>query len=429
MRAICTVEYNTKQAYLQRFLSTAMAVEQIDVLCAGRHSGSMEWGKKRRVYLDWAAAAPVSVGAHRAFVDALRMYGNPSSAHEEGRAARDRLEDARRRIALTLGAKAENIYFVSGATEGNNLAVRGAVRAFQQKGQQAPHVLVEEGAHASLDALAASLRAEGAEVEYVSVKGGSIALEDITKKLRSSTVLVAVQAVCSETGSRHDTRAVKALLAKADPDIKLHVDASQLPLVESPTMTRLGADMLVLDAQKVGGVRGLGVVALHKGVSVAPILSGGSQERGLRPGTPSPALAAAFATALEEAKLLAPVFSARAAGMKREFLEHVRKEIPTVTTNGGKETVPHIISLSFPGIDTDYLQALLDKEGFAVATRSACETSSPGSRAVLAQTGSKKESVSTLRISFGPATREHDLARASGRLVDAVRFLEQSAIK
>lgn len=389
----------------------------------------MIWGLRKRIYLDYAAAMPVSPNALRAFETASRFSGNPSSAHEEGRNARVLLEDARKRIAALLGAKAENVYFVSGATEGNNLAVRGMVAAAQKRGVVEPHVLIEEGAHASLTALAEALTREGANVEWLSVKGGALSTRELKEKVRPCTVLVAVQAVCGETGSRHDTRDMQTILKKEAPHAKLHVDASQLPLAESADMTRLGADILVLDAQKVGGVRGVGILAVQKGIELAPLLSGGSQERGLRPGTPSPALARAFVIALEEARANAHEFTEKATRLRTDFIKTLKAQVPQTVVHGGIKTVPHIMSFSLPGLDTDYLQALLDKEGVAVSTKSACETDSPGSRAVLAQTGSEEESRSTLRVSFGPMTTEHELQVAGKKLVDAVRFLEHNAIK
>lgn len=385
------------------------------------------WPRKR-IYLDWAAAAPVSPRVLRVFEEAVRTFGNPSSVHEEGRNAKAVLEDARKRIAALLGAKAENTYFVSGATEGNNLAVLGLVRRKMREGVAHPHVLIEEGAHASLASLVSVLEREGVRVEMLSVVQGKLSDKDVLQKLLPDTVLVALQAVNGETGSRHDTRAMKTVLAKADSQAKLLVDASQLPLVESADMTRLGADMLVLDAQKVGGVRGVGVLALQKGIVLDPVLFGGSQERGLRPGTPSPAHASALATALEETKLGAKRFVEQAIPMRDEFVRAITDAVPSAVVHGGKETVPHIISLSFPGLDTDYLQVLLDTEGIATSTKSACETGSVGSRAVLAETGNEEYSTSTLRVSFGPQTRQKDLRYAAQKLLNAVRFLEQSAI-
>ncbi len=378
----------------------------------------MRFGESR-TYLDWAAAAPVSSRARGVFSAALTAYGNPGASYSEARAAKAVLEDARTRIARMAEVKAERVIFTSGATEANALAILGAVRA---RGVQAAHVLYQASQHASVIGAIDMLTAEGAEVE-------PFVPSDLTSKLRNDTVLVTMDAVNSETGERFDTRAVRrALDAQKDTPIILHVDASQLPLVESFTLAHLGADAVSLDAQKVGGVRGIGVLLLRPHVSLAPLMRGGGQERGLRPGTENPALATAFATALTECEEGREKFATRASVLRESLITRIR-EIPNLIVNESEEKVPHILNVSCIGRDTDYLVALLDTEGFAVSTKSACESDSDtGSRSVLAMTGDDARARSTLRISWGPTTHHRDLMRFGEALVRTVRFLDENAI-
>lgn len=387
----------------------------------------------RRTYLDWAAAAPVAPDADRAFRRALPAYGNPSSSHAEGREARAILEDARTRIARCAGVKADAVLFTAGATDANALAILGQVGARIASGS-APagiHVLYAPSAHASTRGSMDMLRARGVEVEALEVRGGSVDLARLRAQVRPETVLVALEAVCGETGTRFDTRGVRQALdeaSKGREPVRLHVDASQLPLVESFALTRLSADTLTLDSQKVGGVRGIGALLAPRPVAIEPLMRGGGQERGLRPGTPSAALAAGFAAALEACVQGHASFPARAALMRARLLDRITRAIPGMDENGGTDHAPHILNVSLAGRDTDYLAALLDEAGFAVSTRSACATDEEGSAAVLAYTGDDARAASTLRISWGPQTRARDLERFADALVRAVRFLDANTL-
>jgi cysteine desulfurase len=379
------------------------------------------WGDRTRVYLDWAAAAPVSARVARAFSAALMAYGNPGSPHAEGRKAKAVLEEARTTIARLAEVKTDGVIFTSGATEANALAILGAVRA---RGVAGAHVLYHPAQHASVIGAMEMLRAEGTHIE-------ALDLLNLKMQLRPETVLVALDAVNSETGEHFDTLSVRRTLdahqKEAGTRILLHVDASQAPLALPYTLAHLGADMVSLDAQKVGGVRGIGVLLVRQGITLAPLARGGGQEGGRRPGTENPALAYAFSVALTEAGEGRDRFVAHAETMRTHMLERI-KEIPRIEVNEERMKVPHLVNVSLLGRDTDYLVALLDQEGFAVSTKSACETDEEGSRAVLALTGVEARATSTLRISWGPTTTERDLERFAEALARSVRFLDENAI-
>lgn len=389
--------------------------------------------KGTRTYLDWAAAAPVQKEAQRAYARVSVHFGNPASPHAEGRAAKDALEDARTRIARLAGVKGDAVVFTSGATEANAIATLGQVRALIAKGRapETIHVLYLPSAHASTRGCVQMLAAQGVLTEALPLAGARIDLAGLKGRIRPETVLVVLEAVCGETGARFDTRGVRQVLDQARKEggarIRMHADASQLPLAESFELTRIASDTLTLDAQKVGGVRGIGVLLAPRQVGLEPLMLGGGQERGLRPGTPAPALAAAFAAALELAHAEHAAFSVRARSLRETALKRLL-DIESVEVNGGKETVPHILNVSLLGRDTDYLAALLDEAGFSVSTRSACATDEGGSVAVLAFTNDAARASSTLRISWGPSTKERDLGRFMDALVRAVRFLDANAL-
>lgn len=379
----------------------------------------------KRTYLDVAAASPVSAAARIAFGRALRASGNPSSPHAEGQAARAVLEDARARIARLAGVKPEAVIFTGGATEANALAIEGHIRALIANGSAAGslHALYLPSAHASVIGAMRRVEAMGVNIE-------ALDLVRLASQVRPETVLVAVDLVCGETGTVYDVREIRRVIDKVrqgGPRITLVVDASQAPRTEPILRERLGADLLALDAQKVGGVRGIGALIAPRTVPLLPLIEGGGQERGLRSGTESPAPAAAFATALEECDRGRESFTERSRRMRKELVSRI-ESVPGLVINEGKRQAPHILNVSLPGRDTDYLVALLDAAGFAVSTRSACETDEEGSRAVFMMYGDEERARTTLRISWGPRTRSRDLVRFSGALIERVRFMDENAL-
>jgi cysteine desulfurase len=290
-------------------------------------------------------------------------------------------------IARELAAKPDDIIFTSGATEANNLAIQGAI------GEGTSHVLYLPSAHASTVETLKAMEEAGIEIEPLTIKEGKIDIESLKRQVRPETVLVSTDFVCGETGTLWNTREVRHALdgarAPGEKRILLHVDASQAPFEESLERTRLGADLITLDAQKVGGMRGVGVLVAPRTAALSPVIYGGGQERGLRPGTPAHALAAAFACSLVEAREGRETFAKDARKMREALIEETR-DIHGVHVNQGKEGMAHILNISLLARDTDYLAALLDADGFAVSTKSACESDSEaGSRAVIALTGNE----------------------------------------
>jgi len=366
---------------------------------------------EKRVYLDWAAAAPVHAKALDAFFAAHGSWGNPSSIHAEGQAAREQLNAARKEIAAQCATKASDLIFTSGATEANALAIEGRIAFHAQKGTtyDSMHALVLSTAHASTRAAFERIAELGVCVEELPLHGYALDESAAASRLRPETVLVSCDAADSETGVRFDTRSLARVVAGA-PDAVLHVDASQLPLVESVERTRLGADLFVLDAQKIGGVRGIGAL-IGPGVSrIAALHGGGGQERGLRSGTEPVQLAVALAAALRAAATERHDFATRATVSRAELITHLSSVYPSIKVHTANAQLPHILSLSLPSVDTEYLAYLLNARGFAVATRSACDVGVDTiSKSVFIFTGDSTLARSTLRISWGPSTPLSDI--------------------
>ncbi|MDE1919624.1 MAG: aminotransferase class V-fold PLP-dependent enzyme [Patescibacteria group bacterium] len=377
----------------------------------------MFW-RKKRTYLDVAAG----------------VSGNPSSPHEEGRKAKRMLKDARTTIARLVEVQPDDVIFTSGATESNALAILGHVMALKKAGKKDIHILYLPSAHASIIENAKSLQAYGVTVEELPIKEYRVDTAALAKMLRAETALVSMDAVCGETGVVWNTHEVAHLLqshvghtmSHMGGRALVHVDASQAPLTEKITRAHFGADMLTFDASKVSATRGIGALIAHRTIPIAPLYGGGGQERGLRSGSEAPELAQAFAAALRAAAAARDAFCA-SAEQDRAFLTQAIYRIPDCHVQEGRFQASHILNISLPGRDTDYLVALLDEAGFAVSSRSACETDSEeGSRAVFALTGDPERARSTLRISWGPGLRRSELRRFSEALIRAVAFIDNS---
>jgi cysteine desulfurase len=362
---------------------------------------------------------------------AAGVSGNPSSPHKEGRQAKQGLEEARTDIARLVEVQSDDVIFTSGATEANALAILGHVRALRllarhdAPGRNHAHILYLPSAHASIVENAKLLAEEGVRVEALPIKDSRVDTKALAKMLRKETVLVSMEAVCGETGVVWNTREVAEVLRKTGTQILLHVDASQAPLTEKISRAHFDANMLTLDASKVGEARGIGALIAHRTIPLAPLYKGGGQERGLRPGSEASVLAKSFAESLGAAVRGRESFRAYAEKERVRLLESITKNIPNIQVNEGREQAPNILNLSLPGRDTDYLVALLDEAGFAVSTRSACETDSEeGSRSVYILTGDPERARSTLRISWGPRVRPHELSAFAKELARSVEFID-----
>jgi cysteine desulfurase len=314
--------------------------------------------------------------------------------------------------------QSDDVIFTSGATEANALAILGLLT----KGD---HALYLPSAHASLVENMELARERGVDVEGLLIKDGRVDCEVLRAMIRPETRLIAMDAVCGETGVVWNTREVRQTMGT---HVLLHVDASQASLTEKITRAHFGADTLTLDASKVGAIRGVGALIAHRTIPLTPFYRGGGQERGLRPGGETPELARDFVAALRAAGKGRETFRTFSEQMRKRRMEGITAGIPNVYINEGRTQVPHILNLSLPGRDTDYLVALLDEEGFAVSTRSACETDSEeGSRAVFALTGRETLARATLRVSWGPGVSARSFDRLVTALTRSVAFIDNQS--
>lgn len=369
------------------------------------------------IYFDWNATTPPRAEVVDAMARAARgAWGNPASVHAFGRAARIHVEDAREAVGRLARCDARAVVLTSGGTEANNIALRGAFAGDTHRGGVLVTSRIE---HPSVARVAEALEREGrARVRWLRVRPeGTIDLDDVVRAFDEGNVrLVAVQAVNSETGVVQPVRDVIALARRAGALV--HVDAVQA--FGRTTEIAEGADTRSLAGHKIRGPKSIGALVIRPGVSVAPVLLGGSQERGLRPGTVDPVAAAGLAVAADHA-LTSPARWTALRPLRDALETGLLRRAPTARVNGAAaERAPHVSSIAFPGWDSAELVAALDLEGVASSGGSACSAGTAEASSVLSAMGDAEAAVCSVRFSLGEETTAIDVESA---LAAAARVL------
>jgi cysteine desulfurase len=369
------------------------------------------------IYLDNNATTPTLPAVWEAMRPYLAdVYGNPASAHRAGRRARQALEDARERVAALLGAHPDEVIFTSGGTEANNLALFGLA------GDSPGHVVASPIEHPSVAEPLRRLEEVGFRVDYLPVSSiGIVRPEALTDLLRPETRLVTVMLANNETGAVQPI----ADLASACPTSAFHCDAVQAVGRIPVRFNELGVTSLSLSAHKFHGPRGIGALLLRRGAKLRPLLFGGHQQQGRRPGTEPVALAVGLATALDLAEREGETRRRRVMALRRRLLDTLRREAAPMVLNGPEEGgIPHTLNLSFPGCRADALLMSLDLAGVACSTGSACSSGSLLPSPVLKAIGVPDDVLySATRFSLSALLTEEEVDEAARRIVAAVRRL------
>lgn len=360
-----------------------------------------------RTYLDYAAATPLDSRVHAAmgpFLDT--SFANPSSSHAAGRIARAAVEQARERIARVIGAQPQEIIFTSGGTESANLALRGVAEHFRTPG----HIIVSQiEHHAVLDPVHA-LERQGWEVTYLAVdRFGFLNPATVAAAIRPETKLISIGLVNNEIGTIQDLKKISALTKKHH--ILLHTDACQAGLLDL-TVKKLGVDLMTLNAAKIYGPKGAGILYVRQGVKIQPQQLGGGQERGLRSGTENVPAIVGMATALQLIQRDRTTRLKHLRALETKLLKGVFATMPGIRRNGHpKYFLPGIISLTLPRLKADNVLAVLDKHGIDAAKGAACLVSRDDDSHVLTAirlTPAQRQR--TIRISLGSPTTAVEIA-------------------
>lgn len=367
-----------------------------------------------RAYLDWNATTPPSAEVLEAMRDAAsRAWGNPASVHADGRAARAVVEDARAAVAALADADPRDVLFTSGGTEANNIALRSAFADAANPGA----IVLSPLEHPSIGRVAEALAREGkATVRRLRVRpDGAIDLDSLDRALAEGDVaLVCVMAVNHETGVVQPVAEVAERARRAGA--RVHVDAVQAwGKVDAASAGASVADSVTIAAHKMRGPKGIGALVTRPGAKLAPVLLGGSQERGLRPGTVDAVLAAGFGAAARHAAT-SHVHFARVAAL-RDRLEAALVALGGRRAGDPARRAPHVSSLMWPGWVGAELVAALDLEGVSVSGGAACSAGtvepSPVLFAMLGEPAAGTEewaaATSGVRVSMGEGTTDADV--------------------
>lgn len=372
-------------------------------------------------YLDYNATTPVIEPVLAAMLPYfVRQYGNASSRHEYGRAARQAIDTARQQVAAALGAHPTEVVFTSGGSEANNLFVKGAAAAMK------PGALaISAVEHPCVREPALALRRQGWSLREIAVDGaGRIDGGDFAAALADKPALVSVMLANNETGVLQD---VAALAAQAAPArCWFHSDAVQafgkLP-VDFRRLNESGVHALTVSAHKIGGPKGAGALVVDKRIELRPLIAGGGHERGLRSGTENVPAIVGFGVACELAAARREDHAARLLGL-RDAVERGLAQQGATIFGAGAERLPNTIYFSLPGIDGETLVAKLDRAGFAVASGAACSSANPEpSHVLLAMGVASAPARGAVRVSLGPDSDAETIGNFLTVLAETVRQL------
>ncbi len=426
------------------------------------------------VYLDYAATTPVDTEVFHAmkpFLEGGSKFGNPNSLHSFGRESLKYIDEARAKIAQSIGADFSEIIFTGSATEANNLALRGVLKTYQHQSvkisiNQRPKIIISAIEHESVYETAKDLEREGVEVTIIPVdKNGIIDLKKFEKELDERTILVSLMYANNEIGTVQPITKISELIRNfrnsklQEPNNKkipnsppkagqpraeklnneyplFHTDAVQALQFLDCDVKKLGVDFMTLSAHKIYGPKGVGILyrrttnfelpisnkfqinnvsnsektLITNSHTLVPILTGGGQEFGLRSGTQNVAGICGFEKAITLVSNSRELENKRILGLKKELWKIIQKIYPRAEINGSlQHTLPNILNVHFPGVSSELFLIKLDMEGVAVSSGSACHARSQKPSQVIATLYGEKRARESIRFSLGKHTTKEEI--------------------
>ena len=379
------------------------------------------------IYLDANSTTPIDPQVIDAMVDCWnKNFMNPASQHQPGQQARRELESIRSRIVKLLGgASGNHLIFTSGGTEANNLAIRGI--ALGQAGANSQNeIIISAIEHPSVIGAAEALKNSGFVVRQLPVNSSGVALVDQLDELISErTRLVSLMLANNETGVIQPVeRAAQICRSRSVP---LHSDAVQAIGKQRVNFVDLGVSAMTLTAHKIHGPRGIGGLLIDDSVTVQPVIYGGFQQLGLRPGTEDVSLEAGFLRAIEIADAGIDEIMPRIRRLRDRLEQLIREQCSQCQINGSDvERLPHTSNLSFPGVDRQALLMACDAAGVAISTGSACASGSSELSPVLIAMGLDSDVIeSSIRVSLSRLTTQAEIDSAANRITRCVKHLRE----
>lgn len=356
------------------------------------------------IYFDYAANTPVDPLVMECFIEESNRYiANPNSTHSMGREAKGRLNQVTEQIAALLGVKASELIYTSGASEANNLAVKGLVRAYKNNGR---HIISTCLEHPSVSGALTYLQTLGYEIDLVDITAdGLVDLGHLKELLRKDTVLVSICTVDSELGVRQPIEEIGKLL-QGYPDCFFHTDATQA--VGKIPVSFDYADLVTFAPHKFFGINGCGVLYKRENVILEPLIHGGTSTTIYRSGTPALGLTASIWKALELNKL----HLEERYNYIKELNQELRNKLlqyKKVRINSSQYSVPYILNISVQGVKAGIFREALEEEGICISIKSACSVAGTPSRPVYAVSKDKKNALCSWRISISHLTTTDEI--------------------
>ena len=403
-------------------------------------SGYMFLVQNKRIYLDHASATPIDARVYNDMKPYLEeKFHNPSALYTEAVETRAVIEAARHTVADLLRARPQEIVFVDGATEGNNMAILGTVRAWQKQHHgEVPHVITTSIEHASVYEVCRHLENEGVQVTYLNVDtDGQIHLQELKQSITPNTVIISIGYVNGEIGTIQDIRGVmKAVRHYRKHNTSsypyVHTDAVQaVNYVEEIGVPQLGVDLMVINAAKIYGPKKIATLYVKTGVAIEPILYGGNQERTLRSGTEHVAGIVGMARSLSLARKHQPSESLRLTSIKNYFVSKLQDNFPDIVINASDgESIPNIVNVTFPHISHEEIVIRLDAQGIMCSVKSACKAGEDGdSHVIQAITNGADRPTGSIRFSMGRTTTKRDIDRTFRALHTIVHSMNDTYTK
>ncbi|MDR0524404.1 MAG: cysteine desulfurase [Spirochaetaceae bacterium] len=365
---------------------------------------------KRQVYIDYNATTPLKDEVKAGMIADLAIYGNASSMHGAGRLARNRVEDARRKVSALIGADSQEIIFTSGGSESNNMVFQTMGLIGQKAGEPRSEIIATEIEHPCVLNSAKFLQSWGFKVTFLPVdQYGLIQMGRLEEALTDKTLFVSAMMANNEIGTIQNIKEITRLVHKAGA--WMHTDAVQAVGKIPVNVRDLGVDYLTMSAHKIYGPKGVGALYVKTGAPLSPLIHGGHQEDGFRAGTYNNLGILGFGKAAELASADLERYGLEISALRAQLRDGIAEKIPNIKINGPfTEVLPNTLNVSFPGAEGEAILLSLDLMGIEVSTGSACASGSLDPSHVLLATGVGPELAhGSIRFSLGWGLTSSDI--------------------
>lgn len=356
------------------------------------------------IYLDYSATTPVSYDVLESYNKATRDYmGNANSIHALGVKSKVLLNSATKQLCELFDINEEELVYTSGATESNNMALKGVALSYKNRGN---HIIVSKLEHPSIYAVCNFLELQGYEISYVNNdRDGLIDFEDLKRKIRPTTILVSICAVNSEVGVRQPLKTIRQIIKKENPNTLFHSDMTQA--IGKIAVNMNDVDMASMSAHKIFGPKGIGFLYKNSKVNMTPLIHGSGKFNDLRSGTPPLPLIVALSKAC---RIALTDLERREASVKRlnDRLVEELSNIDGITINSTKYSIPHVLNISLSNVRPETFIHALEEDEIYVSTNTAC-SSGELSTSVMAIYNDKVRATSTIRISLSYVTTNEEI--------------------